>query len=102
MSSCVNLTSGLGFERSGMIASGWVFGSRTTLAIRVLLQRAKTAGWQVLQAVEPAYEDVWENRLHGARNSSGRMSLILNFRIHTFIASDGSARGHRLSQLRDR
>jgi len=40
MSSFLNVTSGSGFERSGMMASGCVFGSTTTLAMRVFDQPA--------------------------------------------------------------
>ena len=42
-------------ERSGIITSGRTRGSTTTLAMRVLVQRWKMAGWHVLQAAEPAY-----------------------------------------------
>src|SRR5579884_3261995 len=45
-----------------MIASGCVFGSRTTFAIRVPRHRLYRAGWQVLHAAEPAYSAaLWPN-----------------------------------------
>src|SRR4051812_25419743 len=57
MSSFLNVTSGSGLVRSGMIASGCVFGSRTTFAIRVRVHLAKIGAWQLRQLADPVYSD---------------------------------------------
>ena len=44
----------IGFREVGNDRVRMRFGSRTTFAIRVLLQRLYTAGWHVLHAADPA------------------------------------------------
>src|SRR4051794_5297279 len=79
MASLVKVTiAGSALLRSGMMASGCCLGSRTTLAMRVLLQRSYIAGWQVLHAVDPVYCAVWaESARANPANRTRRRSIYL-------------------------